>query len=89
VRVEGGKVGNDTLLADYEPSLEKGEKVLLYLMKDDYPGTKDIAPEHFRVTGFIQGKYTLTGDGKAIGFDGESISQEELLTKIKEENQPI
>ena len=34
-------------------------------MKDDNPGTKDIDPDHFRVTGFIQGKYTLTDDGKA------------------------
>ncbi len=84
VRVEGGTVGNDTLIADYEPSLEKDEKVLLYLMKDDHPGTKDIAPEHFRVTGFIQGKYTLTDGGKAARF-GENISQEELLNTIKKQ----
>ena len=83
VRVEGGTVGNDTLIASYEPSLESGEKVLLYLMKDDNPGTKDIDPDHFRVTGFIQGKYTLTDDGKATR-PGKNTTLDELSSTIKE-----
>ncbi|AKB77541.1 hypothetical protein MSHOH_1058 [Methanosarcina horonobensis HB-1 = JCM 15518] len=84
VRVEGGTAGHDTLIADYEPTFQPGEKILLYLIKDFGPGTKNIDPEHFRVTGYKQGKFTLTNDGKAIGFDRESISQEELLSTIKE-----
>lgn len=88
VRVEGGTVGDDTLVADSDPSFETGEKVLLYLMKDDKPGTKDIGPEHFIVTGSVQGKFTLTDDGKAIG-DEETISQEELLSTIKDSNNTL
>jgi hypothetical protein len=82
VRVEGGTVGNDTLVTESEPAFQPGEKVLLYLMKDDSPGTKDIGPEHFIVTGCLQGKYTLT-DGKAIR-PGETVSQNELLSTIKQ-----
>jgi len=83
VRLWGGAVGNDTLTVENEPSFETGEKVLLYLMKDSSPSTKDIGPEHFRVTGALQGKYTLTDDGKATRPD-ESITLGELLNTIKE-----
>lgn len=84
VRVEGGIVENDTLLIDYEPTFQPGENVLLYLMEDTNPATKDIGPEHFRVTGFIQGKYSLTNYGKALGFDSVAISQEESLSTINQ-----
>jgi hypothetical protein len=70
------------LKSDYEPSFEIGENVLLYLMKDDNPGTKDISPDHFIVTGCLQGKYTLTDDGKAIRPD-ETVSQDELINIVK------
>lgn len=83
VRVEGGTVGNDTLLVEYEPKFQVDEKVLLFLMKDDNPYTKDISPEHFIVTGALQGKYTLTDDGKAVRPD-ETVSLDELLSTIKE-----
>lgn len=81
VRVAGGTVGNDTLVADYEPTFQPGEKVLLYLRKDDKPGTKDIDPDHFIVTGCLQGKFTLTGNGKATKLD-ETVSKDELLSPI-------
>ncbi|AKB28228.1 hypothetical protein MSSIT_1509 [Methanosarcina siciliae T4/M] len=83
VRVEGGTVRNDTLVVEYEPKFQPGEKVLLYLMKDDNPGTKDIDPEHFIVTGALQGKFTLTDDGKAMRPD-ETVNKDELLNTIKE-----
>lgn len=83
VRVDGGTVGNDTFEADYEPTFQPGEKVLLYLMKDATIRTRDIKPEHFKVTGYIQGKFTLTDDGKAVRRD-KTVSQDELLSKIKE-----
>lgn len=82
VRVDGGTVGNDTFIAGYEPSFKANEKVLLYLMKDVTKRTKDIEPEHFKVTGFMQGKFALTSDGKAIRPD-ETVSQDELLSTIK------
>lgn len=88
VRVVGGTIGNITMSSDIEPSFESGEKVLLYLSNDTYPYTKDIGSEHFVVTGYVQGKFRLTDDGKAVRYD-KTVSQEELLTKIKEENQPI
>lgn len=83
VRVEGGKVGNDILTVEPVPSFKIGEKVLLYLVKDDSPGTKDIGPEHFTVTGAIQGKFTLTDDGNAIRPD-ENTTLDELLSTINQ-----
>jgi hypothetical protein len=56
VRVDGGTVGNDTLVADHKPTFQPRGKVLLYLMKDATRNIRDIGPEHFKVTGFIQGK---------------------------------
>jgi hypothetical protein len=56
---------------------------LLYLSKDDSPNTKDIDPEHFIVTDFHLGKYTLTDDGRAITPD-ENITLDELLSTINQ-----
>jgi hypothetical protein len=83
VRVDGGTVGNDTYEAMYEPSFNSNEKVLLYLTKDATNRTKNISPEHYRVTGCMQGKFTLTHNGEAVR-PGENFSQNELLSKIKE-----
>ncbi|AKB83312.1 hypothetical protein MSBR3_2734 [Methanosarcina barkeri 3] len=83
VRVDGGTVGNDTLEANHEPSFKTDEKVLLYLTNDLANHSKDIKPEHFKVTGCMQGKFTLTDDGKAVRR-GKTVSQEELLSTIKE-----
>ena len=85
VRTLGGTVGNLTLAVEDEPSFEPGDDVLLYLVEDAYPATKDLEPEHFRVTGSFQGKYTLTGDGKAVK-SGEAVELEELLRIINAEN---
>jgi len=84
VRVEGGTVGNDTLVTDSQPTFQPGEKVLLYLIKGENPDANDKGAEHFRVTGSLQGKFTLTDDGKAKEYNGETISQEKLLSTIKE-----
>ncbi|MDW5550716.1 hypothetical protein [Methanosarcina sp.] len=83
VRVLGGKVGDDAMVTDEEPSFKPGEKVLLYLTKDNYEATKNISPQHFVVTGHMQGKFELTDNGKAVGWN-ESISQDELMSTIKE-----
>lgn len=81
VRSIVGTIGNISMTSDAEPSFKNGEKVLLYLSKDDNPGTKDIGPEHFIVTGYFQGKFTLTDDGKAIGYV-ENTTLDELLSTI-------
>ena len=83
VRVTGGTIGNFSMTTDAEPSFNTGEKVLLYLSKDDNPSTKDIGPEHFIVTDFHRGKYTLTEDGKATTPD-ENTTLDELLSTINQ-----
>lgn len=82
IRVIGGTLGNVTMSSDEEPNFKLGEKVLLYLTKDTHPDIKNIRPEHFVATGFKQGKYTLTEDGKAM-TPYEIINQEELLNTIE------
>jgi len=82
VRLDGGTVGNDTLETDYEPTFKSGEKVLLFLTKDVTIGTSNIEPKHLRVTGCMQGKFTLTDDGKAVRPD-KTVSQDELLNTIE------
>jgi len=81
VRVDGGTVGNDTLETDYEPTFKPGEKVLLFLTDDVVTGTSNIEPKHFRATGCMLGKFTLTDGGKAIRPD-KTVSQDELLSTI-------
>lgn len=83
VRVAGGTIGDDSLTMEDEPTFKTGENVLLYLTKDTSPATQDIGPDHFVVTGLLQGKFTLTDDGKAVR-PGETVSQDELLGTIKE-----
>ncbi|WP_292388854.1 hypothetical protein [Methanosarcina sp. UBA5] len=83
VRSTVGTIGNVSMTSDAEPSFKTGEKVLLYLSKDDNPATKDVGPEHFIVTDFFEGKFTLTDDGKAIGFV-ENTTLKELLSTINQ-----
>ena len=78
VRVLGGTVGEDSMKAEDEPSFTPGEKVMLFLGKDDAPATKNIGMEHLVVTGLFQGKFTLTDDGKAVRGD-RTTSLQELL----------
>jgi hypothetical protein len=83
VRVTGGTIGRFSMTTDAEPSFNTGEKVLIYLSKDDNLATKDVGPEHFIVTDFHRGKYTLTDDGKAITHD-ENTTLDELLSTINQ-----
>jgi len=83
VRTIGGKIGNINLTTDADPGFKVGEKTLLFLSKDNSSDTKDFGPEHFIVTNFYRGKYTLTDDGKAITPD-ENTTLEELLSTINQ-----
>jgi len=81
VRTYGGKVGNDSMTLDIEAGFKSGENVLLYLEKDLSTKAND-GSEYFYVYGSMQGKFTLTDDGKATRPD-ETVSQEELLSTIE------
>ncbi|WP_230375495.1 hypothetical protein [Methanolobus vulcani] len=81
VRVFTGTVGNDVSTADYEASFQKGEKVFLYLIEDEWEYTRNLGPDHYFTLGSIQGKLTLTDDGNAMGVHG-NISQNELVEMI-------
>jgi hypothetical protein len=83
VRVINGTVGNVSMKSDAEPKFDTGERVLLYLSQDTNPSTKNIGSEHFVVTDFYKGKFTLTDGGKAIGFD-ENTTLNELLSTINQ-----
>lgn len=83
VRITGGTVGDVSMSTDADPSFKIGEKVLLYLSKDESPSTKDIGPKHFIVKDFYRGKYTLTDDGKAVMPD-ENTTLDELLSTINQ-----
>ena len=85
MRVVGGTVGRVSITTDADPKFNNSEKVLLYLCNDTSPATKDIGPEHFVVTNFYQGKYTLTDDERAITPD-ENITLSELLSTISQTN---
>ncbi|WP_229397121.1 hypothetical protein [Methanosarcina sp. DH1] len=86
VRVTGGTVGNVKMTTDADPSFKTGEKVLIYLNKDNNSNTKDFGPEHFIVTNFYRGKYTLTDDGKAITLYENTTLNELLHTINKTKN---
>jgi hypothetical protein len=83
VRITGGTVRDVSMSTDADPSFKIGEKVLLYLSKDESPSTKDIGSKHFIVTDFYRGKYTLTDDGKAVMPD-ENTTLDELLSTINQ-----
>lgn len=85
MRVVGGTVGRVSITTDADPKFNNSEKVLLYLCNDTSPATKDISPEHFIVTDFYRGKYTLTDDGRAITPD-ENTTLSELLSTISQTN---
>ena len=85
VRVLGGTVGNLTMDVEDQPSLEPGEDVLLYLVNDTHPATKNLGPEYFVVCGCFQGKFSLSEDGKAVSKGG-TVELEEILKLINASN---
>jgi len=87
VRITGGTIGNVSMSTDADPGFKVGERVLVYLNRDDNPYTKDVGSEHFVVLNFHRGKYTLTDDGKAITPD-ETITLNELLSTINQTGNP-
>jgi hypothetical protein len=64
VRTLGGTVGSDSMAVEDEASFKAGERVFVFLTKDD-PFTLGIQPEHYRVVGWIHGKFRIE-DGQAV-----------------------
>ncbi|MBE0428125.1 MAG: hypothetical protein IBX72_15995 [Nitrospirae bacterium] len=85
VRTLGGNVGDDFMLVEDEAKFEVGEKVLLFLTKED-PFTDNSAGTHYRVTGWKFGKFSITNDNQALRPNlpesHKKISLEELLNSI-------
>lgn len=86
VRTLGGNVGADFMLVEDEAKFEVGEKVLLFLTKED-PFTDNSAGTHYRVTGWKHGKFSITKDNQAVRHDVpteyQKIPLEELLNSIR------
>lgn len=87
VRNMGGEDDIVRIVWEDEPSFKENEKVLLYLREDTYPGTKDIDPKCYVVSGSSLGKFTLTDDGLAMR-ECEYVNQTELLDSIKKGYEP-
>lgn len=86
VRIEGGEDNYTTVTIDYEPSFKEGEKVLVYLRNDTSPFTKDVGQRHYVVTGYSQGKFSLTDDGIAVRPYEEPLKLDQLVNAIESEN---
>jgi len=61
VRTLGGTVDKDLMIAEDEAEFEPNERVLLFLTSED-PFTNNIGGQHFRVKGWMHGKFTITNN---------------------------
>ncbi|MBW6518030.1 MAG: hypothetical protein K0A89_05970 [ANME-2 cluster archaeon] len=68
VRTSGGQVGNYIGIVEDEAKFEEGEKVMLFLTKED-PFTDNSARTHYRVTSWKFGKFSITEDNQAVRPD--------------------
>lgn len=76
VRIRGGTVGQDTMIADYEPEFAVGQRILLFLRAEDDRIAGNIGPEHYVVAGALQGKYDIVGaDAVSRGGDRQPLGQ--------------
>lgn len=82
VRVDGGQVGQDRLVMHGAAELEPGQRVVLLLIPDDNPLTKDIGPQHYIVYWGSEGHYRVA-NGEAVTTD-HRISLSELPAFILE-----
>jgi hypothetical protein len=82
VRVDGGQVGQDRLEMHGTAELEPGQRVVLLLIPDDNPLTKDIGPQHYIVYWGSEGHYRVA-NGEAVTTD-HKISLSELPAFIVE-----
>lgn len=79
VRIEGGKVGNQLLIAEEAPKLENGEEVILFLYQPNMGGgynTKD--DSCYYITGLNQGVFYDAGDSNFVDCNNQKISSSAL-----------
>lgn len=81
VRVLGGIIGQDRMDVGDQPSYNKGEKVLIFLKKDDDDRTKDIGDQHFVTVGAVQGKVSISPNNEVVIGDAK-MSIDELRVII-------
>jgi hypothetical protein len=74
IRIFGGEVGQDRMIISGEPSLEAGQAYLLFLSNDS-GSTSKIEPDHFLITGAVQGVYQILDD-KAVSVSDEWLLQD-------------
>ncbi len=79
VRTYTGQIGSVSQISSSRPSLEEGEKVLLFLQKND-----DGPEEYYDIVGYMQGKFTLTDEnGELVYTNGrDRIPADELAGTI-------
>lgn len=81
VRVLGGKVGEDEIKSEDQPSYNLNERVLIFLTKDSDFRTKNIGSEHFVTLGQLQGKIPIFENGE-VTIGDEKMSLDELQAII-------
>ncbi len=80
IRTFGGKVDQDRMIVEDEPSLDTGQTYLLFL-EQDHGTTATINPGHYLIVGSIQGVYRIS-NGKAISAS-EQWALEDLINYIQ------
>ncbi|MCX9011100.1 MAG: hypothetical protein OIN66_08255 [Candidatus Methanoperedens sp.] len=86
VRTLGGTVGNDRMIDFDEAEFEPNEKVLLLLTTED-PFSKDIGGQHYRVIGWMHGKFKITNDRAIrpkLPKEHQDLPLQEVLKRIQE-----
>jgi hypothetical protein len=86
VRTLGGTVGEVTMKNEDEAEFEPNEKVLLLLTTED-PFSKDIGGQHYRVTGWMHGKFKIINDHAIrpkLPKEHQDLPLQEVLKKIQE-----
>lgn len=86
VRTLGGTVGEDRMINLDEAEFEPNEKVLLLLTTED-PFSKDIGGQHYRVIGWMHGKFKITNNHAIrpkLLKEHQDLPLQEVLKKIQE-----
>lgn len=83
VRTMGGETDDYVYEVDLSPKFQHGERVLLFLSHDTYPAYSNISPEHYIVTGYNQGKYTLNDNGTIKTSNDTLVKTDQLISSIQ------
>lgn len=74
IEVIGGTIGNETMVAEDFPVLEKGERIVVFL------GPKDTNTDAFTIYAGVQGKFTIQADDK-VGSEKERAHLRKVFGK--------